>query len=966
MKFLLFFAVLLCAFSAHGNLMPYNYTIGYENGLPTLEINHMVQDETGYIYLATEAGLYRYDGQNFEPITHPDLHVRSMSLLEYDSEKNLWCANNKGQLFRVLEDSLLLVFQYQGPSDQFRFCFFDGPGLWLFEAGKMSWISPSGTLGTSIPLPFLQSEDLSDLKCIRYKQSLLIEANGKGLFVVDLKTRAYSSIPYPEKSRGKKHFERSLFILDKKLFLVLGDEYPLIDGNIFWVDLSQHKLKNVFHYINPLRIVNYDYRTDRKKRLWIISSYGAICIWDIRAFTSPEHIFFFQNKISCMLEDREGALWFADPAKGLLVVPNENVFMFEIRGLKPYQEEVKILLPLVGNELIGGDANGNIFRYTPGIPSLNYISPEWGKSLMEVSDIKVNGDTCIAAQGMISLFDYTGKFHKHFENYGAITDLECDNQYLWATDHKYLFRAPMKNLIQKQELVFDTLLQCNVKGIGLEPFNRNLFFSQSDGLAYIDSSGKLHEPEYGKGLDVKHFFSEDSSLFLATYNRGLIEIQNGKIKHTWLDGKTINQFTSADQRLWVSTEKELFTIEKQSGKVLLMTINGGIRPSEISFISHYKQNAVLLTKKAIIMVPDSTSFVNHNPPGIIIKSVYTDKSHFKLSEKIVLPYDFANLRIAYIGFSYTSGKAMQYAYRLIGLDTNWTQVSAEQTTALFPSLPNGEYVFEIKAINESKTESRIVRIPFTVNSPFWMKWWFYILIVLCIGGFVALFFQLRIRRLQRKNSLEKKMIASQLTALKAQMNPHFMYNALNSIQDLILANDHVNSNKYLVRFSTLMRKVLDVSGKENITLQEEIDILSLYLELEKLRFGDEFIYTIRCENIHDTESVDVPPMILQPFVENAMKHGLFHKKGEKKLDIEFVMKEHLVCNITDNGVGRKRAEEIRQRKHHSFASKAIEQRISLLNEYTSREYRSEIVDLFENGEAAGTKVIVHFPVYSDQ
>ena len=161
---------------------------------------------------------------------------------------------------------------------------------------------------------------------------------------------------------------------------------------------------------------------------------------------------------------------------------------------------------------------------------------------------------------------------------------------------------------------------------------------------------------------------------------------------------------------------------------------------------------------------------------------------------------------------------------------------------------------------------------------------------------VYLIFHWRIGFLKRRAEIQNQLILSQLTALKAQMNPHFMYNTLNSIQDLIVQHDIKSTNYYLSQFGSLMRKVLDASGSEQILLTEEVEILTLYLNLEKLRFGEQFSFEIRVDEQLDLEMMRIPSIVIQPFVENAIKHGLLHKNGEKKLLIYFSMTNNsVVC-----------------------------------------------------------------------
>jgi LytS/YehU family sensor histidine kinase len=211
---------------------------------------------------------------------------------------------------------------------------------------------------------------------------------------------------------------------------------------------------------------------------------------------------------------------------------------------------------------------------------------------------------------------------------------------------------------------------------------------------------------------------------------------------------------------------------------------------------------------------------------------------------------------------------------------------------------------------------------------------------------------------------------SQLSALKAQMNPHFIFNVLNSIQEIVLLNDKKQANNYLGKFSDLMRLILDQSNKVAITLDDELRSLKLYLELEALRFEEYFKYEIIVADMLYTYNIYIPAMLIQPYVENAIKHGLMHKHGEKNLLLSFsLFNEHtLLCVITDNGIGRKRSSEInrmREKKHTSFATGATQRRLELLNQGKAQTITVSFVDLFDaNGNGSGTKVLLYIPLVS--
>lgn len=219
------------------------------------------------------------------------------------------------------------------------------------------------------------------------------------------------------------------------------------------------------------------------------------------------------------------------------------------------------------------------------------------------------------------------------------------------------------------------------------------------------------------------------------------------------------------------------------------------------------------------------------------------------------------------------------------------------------------------------------------------------------------------------NQLKLLQTQSELTALKSQMNPHFIFNALNSIQELYMVGDKNMANEQMGNFAQLTRKILDVSGKQSIYLSEEIEILTKYLELECMRFESDFSYNIHLSEEIDEDYVKLPPMLIQPYIENSMKHGLLHKNGKKQIDISFEINEEetvLTCYVEDNGIGRMASLEINKNKpqsHVSFSTSATEKRLQLLNQGKEENIAVVFEDkLDENNISLGTKVIIQIPI----
>jgi tetratricopeptide (TPR) repeat protein len=218
-----------------------------------------------------------------------------------------------------------------------------------------------------------------------------------------------------------------------------------------------------------------------------------------------------------------------------------------------------------------------------------------------------------------------------------------------------------------------------------------------------------------------------------------------------------------------------------------------------------------------------------------------------------------------------------------------------------------------------------------------------------------------------KNAVASKT-ANQLLALKSlrsQMNPHFIFNALNSVNHFIAQQDERTANKFLSEFSQLMRLVMENSQEDFIPLQKEHEILSLYLKLEHYRFRDKFDYEIEMDNSINTENIEVPPMLIQPYIENAVWHGLRYKNEKGKLKLRFQKASgNLVVEILDDGIGRKRSAELKtanQRKHNSTGLKNIQERLQIINKVYKANYRVMIEDLQEN---SGTLVRIYLPTHN--
>jgi LytS/YehU family sensor histidine kinase len=306
-----------------------------------------------------------------------------------------------------------------------------------------------------------------------------------------------------------------------------------------------------------------------------------------------------------------------------------------------------------------------------------------------------------------------------------------------------------------------------------------------------------------------------------------------------------------------------------------------------------------------------------------------------------------------------------------GLQDKWTD-AGERKFASFGQLPQGDYVFKVKVQNpDGVMSNQEASLAFRIVPPLYQTLWFKILTVFLIASLGAFLIYQRTRKAiieEQELSNQSKMIAElELKALRAQMNPHFIFNSLNSIQDFVLNNEGQQAAKYLSKFAKLMRMILDISEQTFVNINSKISFLKLYTELEALRLNNSLNIQFEIDPEIDLEAL-IPTLLIQPHIENAIWHGLQYKQNDKNLMITFkkLSNDFIEVTIEDNGIGRTAAIAIRNNKtqlHQSIASKNSEDRIHTLNVLFGSRPKIEIVDLFDkNNLACGTKVVMQIPM----
>lgn len=927
---------------------PSYYIIGEEE-LSGVDIYSIAQSENGIIYLSTNEGLIKYNG--YEYISIPSNETKSNSLfgLKKDNNGDLFCNNLSGQIFKIKNDSLLLFYELPDSLISSFFNFnFDNENCLVFCTENYYQLDKN----FNIKLLLVRNYDSINIPKTKNGELILSDRiNNKNFFYKDgnieyiknpkfhvtntnirstLNTTYFSGfntskpVVYYKKGTWKKiEFENEKEVLAGGM----TDFYPL-DDSLFAIFF---KTKGAFFY-NQNGTLKYS-----KSRL------------------------FTKYRISGALKDSEGNIWLTTLGKGIIIIPNTNVVDYNNHPLFN-EDDLKA---------ITSDEDGNV--YIAGLKGIIYK--------IKGSEVKILKENDLAIEFLEFYPEINAIF---FER--TLRNLDHGKEQLMQlsstkdiaiVDSAHFYIATNIGLVsafinKKQAGIIETtyLTKLRTYCVTYDKKNKEIWAGTSKGLQILSGNQLqfiLYNNQRISATDLEYINDE---VWVSTLNNGILIFKDGKFSHlfSYTAQNKINavkKLEVIDSRLFFTTNDGLIIYNFKNKQLKKISKRDGLLSHRILDFELVNDTVWLIFTNGLQRFPLNSIIKNSVPPTIFWKNILVNGKSILQDSVKAFDYLQNQFEFHFLATAFRHRGRMIYKYKLEGLDGTWQEKPFENNSVKYQSLPYGAYTFKAKAINEHGIESKIISYSFEINPPFWLTWWFYILCGLGLVSIVAVYFIIRLNIVRKRLTLEKQLKMSEITAIKAQMNPHFVFNALNSIQDLVMLRDIRNSNIYLGKFADLMRKILAYSSKNFISLTDETELLQLYLELEKLRFGDEFNATIHCEiDENQLDEIQIPSMIIQPYAENAIKHGLLHKEGFKELKIIFSFEnETLTCEIIDNGIGREKSAEIKQRReknHVSFSSKANKKRIDLIKESTNKNISLEIIDLKESEKAIGTKVVLKF------
>lgn len=913
---------------------PSHFKIGEEE-LSGIDIYDIIQDNNSVYWLATNQGIIKFDGYSFSFIECPEMLSNSVFSLKMDSSHAIFCNNLNGQIFKVKNDTCQVYFQVPDSlMSPYIYYEFDSNNDLIIASNSIFKVN------SNKQIDFLISKNKTNQR-----------------FTEIFKTHENTFIIFD------RFLEQLVFIKDnqvtsKKINLLNITNFIFhcfyLDNRLYFYNISDCTLLDEKDFL-PQKRFNFQkgkkellrYYSDNTN-LWISKQLGGVCVFD-KNFNPlfNGNTLFNGTIISSIYKDNEGNSILGTFGEGLIVISNFN------------SQEINI-----------PETDNKITRITTGNNNDIYLGTQSGKiylidSLNKASLYQSDGEKNIELLEFIPstnqlLFDKKETIKK----FGVIKDIFLveKTKYLFASNNGVSWvMTDTENPTIKYLNNFKGRTNC----IGYDPSTKNIYAGTAMGLKIGNNKHLELFNLNGKTLICKDILFFEGKIFVTTQNNGVLIFQNDKLINNWttktgLISNTTKHIKQYQNRFYISTNMGMQVLNEEGKPLYILNKSTGLYTNNIIDFEISNSKLWLVHQKGAQNINIADIQQTNFTPSISLTKLIVNDAVVPIKNHSNFSYSQNKFKFIVSSISLKHSDEISYYYQLEGLDEKWQSNSYHENKIEYKSLPAGDFVFKIKAVYQNN-ESNLLSYPFSIKAPFWATWWFYLIIGIVFIASTIVVYMYQIKKQRKKIQLQNELNASKLIAIQSQMNPHFIFNAINSIQDLILQGDIDNSYSYIIKFSNLVRQTLHFSDKEFIDIEEEIELLGIYLELEKLRFKADFEYQINAENIDD---IQVPPMLIQPFVENAIKHGLLHKEGIKKLDITFRKTDILTCTVTDNGVGRKKAQEIKarqQKNHESFSVNATKSRFEIMKKHYQEGLGIDYEDLETDGEISGTMVIIKIP-----
>ncbi len=936
-----------------------------EDGLASDVVYDVASDEDGFLWFTTNSGVSKFDGYSFTNFSQKDglADVENFEFIK-DNRKRLWLIGHSNRL-SIIEDQKLRPYEFNDTI--------------LSEVG-----------GRTLP---------GDLH-ITDSGEVLFSTSNRGAIRIDEQGNA----KYIEQENGSEYYHMLFDFGAENLFRVYpvtprknGNEFPLIivtgdtmvvtakysrrgrsslrvsdNGWLLHKDLCSIFLidsageKEIYKGVDEILFIK---RMDEK--IWIGTRNGV--------FQTKDHISLSRGDITHLLpdiivtgveQDINGNYWISSLFNGVFFFPRSSFYHITNDEIQDLVSVTSVFYDSRG-VLYLGCKNGTI-HFSDDMKSferLNYSPVQ--KQINKFCELN-NRIYFVCFGDRIYSFStdkIVSSIHDRmmFRN----MDLRGDSILLCGTLRLLLLKDnKIRELAADSDLDNIRVLNAILGTVGdviLNTGNRLISYKSESRESVDLDLGLLPDP-----VRIGPISALDSGIIaVGTVGHGIL-VYGGSVsflidESSGLIGNTINCLFVSGDKLFVGTQKGLsivsFTQDHSTDyEIVNFDTEDGLLDNSIQSI-YFSDSLLFLGGRngATILKYPFESIVD-TFPEVFLESVVVGEDSLDMDEQLSYFGSLGNFDFRFTGLYYKSFGNIQYKYRLQGFEEDWSLT--RNRLIRYTSLPPGNYEFQVSAKNHSGLWSKKPTVfRFAILPPFWQTWWFYSFEIVVSVLVIFLLINWRIRYLNqvamREKMSEQERAKLELQALRYQMNPHFLFNTLNSIQSFISSRKPDDAVRYLARFSKLIRRNLEQSKDSSISLTEEVDSLRIYLDLEKMRFDDKFDYLIDNRSPKVSSSVMIPSMLVQPFVENAVLHGVQKLDSPGFITVVFEVKGKSVkCVIEDNGVGRDlegMREKAGEKRHKSVGMTITKKRLALLNKKIL-EPEVKIVDLHKDGTPCGTRI----------
>ncbi len=923
---------------------PSYISLGTEE-LKDVEIYDVFLDKEDLMWLATSNGIILFDGYSFKNIPSQNLQSNSLFAFTRDRKDQLYCFNLNGEVCQVGLDSV-----------------------------KIHYAIPDSLLGPEISIQFDPNNNLivSSKKVIRVAPDkttsiVEVELNGNRIFPSEIGIHKDGSCFIKYGTRFYWIQDSSAILIDKynaqlekyaQIITLNGHPYitSLTDKQLYKV--NKGSLETIFNLKNTEigRIQTISMISENE--YWIRLINGKIYRISIDGSETQLDPFFEHNtKIGKIYKDSDQGYWLSTLGENLLYIRNLDLLNLTantpLKNISPtcvkYDAE---------NNLVIGTKEGEVFYVT-------------GTHTSIIKDIKSQSINLIECYKDTIYFQEHESFVKHNNNKNykikkfstSIKDIIIlPNQYHLATRSN----AIIHHLNTKERTV---LMNGRTECIYFDQSQNLHLLGGRKGLIRRVNNNTTKINLNGQPIQALDFASDNSGNVYVATNKAILQYKNDTLSNflTTKDGlldNNIHKIIFRNDTLFIGQQKGIQIYDLTDKTFRNITSTDGIYDAAIQDFDIKGGKLAVATSLGV----QELKLQNIKPlgiPKVFITEIVVNDHLYKPEIENIFPHISKKFTFSFRSPEKIRNNNIEYEFMIENVDEQWQKTPFNQNSITYNALSPGSYVFKVRSISNYHIRGETATFKFEIEQPIWFRWWFIISVLLLLTGILYVLYRVQLSRIKLRNQQKNELMSSKLTAIQSQMNPHFIFNALNSIQDLVLKEDIDNSYKYIVKFSNLLRSTLSHSDKEFIEFESEVKLITLYLQLEKLRFKTNFEYEVITNEIED---ILVPPLLVQPFIENALKHGLLHKDQGlvKKLRIEFKLEhpEILMCTIEDNGIGRVKSSEIKARQqltHESFSSKAIKSRLEILQEHYKLDVGIDYEDLYDGKTPTGTRVRLRIP-----